>query len=101
MLWAMPGSPVLFLALGATLGLVQGSGFSVVPQLNQTLDDRALANGGMAQAGNLGNTVGTPLMVGVIAVAGYGGLMIMLCLLFLAGAGVHLALQRRRDGHIA
>lgn len=100
-LWAMPGSPVLFLALGATLGLVQGSGFSVVPQLNQTLDDRALANGGMAQAGNLGNTVGTPLMVGVIAVAGYGGLMIMLCLLFLAGAGVHLALQRRRDGHIA
>ncbi|WP_172295918.1 MFS transporter [Pseudoruegeria sp. HB172150] len=100
-LWVLPGNPVLFLALGAALGLVQGSGFALVPQLNQVAEDRALANGGMAQTGNLGNTVGTPLLVAVIGLAGYGGLPVVLALLFVGGAVAHLVLKRRRGGHYA
>ncbi len=92
----LPGSPVLALALGAALGLVQGASFAAVPQLVPALPDRALANGGLAQTGNLGNTTGVPLMLAVIGVAGYAGLMTVLCLLFLVGALVHWLLDRRR-----
>ncbi|MDF0601399.1 MFS transporter [Psychromarinibacter sp. C21-152] len=101
LLAVFPGAPVLALALGAGLGLVQGASFAAVPQLNLALDDRALANGGLAQAGNLGNTLGTPLMVGVIALGGYGGLMTALGLLFCAGGAVHVGLRRRRLRQIA
>ncbi|MDJ0825494.1 MAG: MFS transporter [Rhodobacter sp.] len=95
-LWAMPGQPALALGLGAGLGLVQGASFAAVAQLNERAEDRALANGGLAQMGNLGNTSGTPIMVAVIGGAGYGGLMWALAALFLAGAAVHLRLRARR-----
>lgn len=101
LLLVLPGSPAVALALGAALGLVQGASFAAVPQMNDALEDRALANGGMAQMGNLGNTIGTPILVAVIAAAGYAGLMSTLCLLFLAGAGLHLAFGRARKRRIA
>ena len=96
LLWLFPGQPVLALALGAGLGLVQGASFAAVAQLNATPSDRALANGGLAQMGNLGNTTGTPLMVAIIAGAGYGGLMLALIVLFSGGLLVHLLLRWRR-----
>ncbi|MBF9036253.1 MFS transporter [Rhodobacterales bacterium HKCCE2091] len=91
-------SPALALLLGGTLGLVQGSGFAAVPQLNGAVADRALANGGLAQMGNLGNTLGTPILVAVIAVGGYEGVTWLLATIFAAGAGVHLALAAVRKG---
>lgn len=93
-LW--PGQPWIALALGGGLGLVQGASFAAVPQLNGAPPDRAMANGGLAQMGNLGNTVGTPLMVAVIGAAGYGGLILTLILLFLGGLALHLALAGTR-----
>ena len=96
LLWLMPGQPVVALGLGAGLGLVQGASFAAVAQLNETPEDRALGNGGLAQMGNLGNTGGTPVMVVVIGGFGYGGLMLALAGLFLAGASVHLWLRGRR-----
>ncbi len=95
-LWAVPGHALAALALGASLGLVQGASFAAVAQLNAAAEDRALANGGLAQMGNLGNTTGTPLMVGIIATAGYGGLTAALGVLFLCGACVHLFLRWKR-----
>ncbi|MDJ0629063.1 MAG: MFS transporter [Rhodobacter sp.] len=95
-LWLAPGQAWLALGLGAGLGLVQGASFAAVAQLNEAPADRALANGGLAQMGNLGNTGGTPVMVAVIGVAGYGGLMLSLAGLFLAGGAVHLWLRGRR-----
>lgn len=91
-----PGLPVLALCLGAALGLVQGATFASVSQLTLDVSDRALANGGLAQMGNIGNTVGTPLMVMVIGVTGYSGLIWTLTVLLLAGAVVHLALAAAR-----
>ena len=96
MLLVLPGSPVLVLALGAGIGLVQGATFAAVPQLNTAAADRALANGGLAQTGNLGNTIGTPAMLAVIAMFGYSGLMLALCLVFCAGAAIHLVLRATR-----
>ncbi len=98
LLWLVPGHAGFALALGASLGLVQGASFAAVAQLNAAPEDRALANGGLAQMGNLGNTTGTPLMVAIIAAAGYGGLVGTLVVLFLGGAAIHLLLAARRGG---
>lgn len=91
-----PGDPMACLAFASGMGLVQSASFAAIPQLNDTAEKRAEASGAMAQAGNLGNTIGTPLMVWVLAIAGYGGLMVMLAALFLTGAFVHAVLRRRR-----
>lgn len=54
---------LLCLILFTSLGLVQGAGFALVPELNDGDNDRALAYGLMAQTGNLGNLAGTPLLL--------------------------------------
>lgn len=92
----LPGNPVICLALAAALGLVQGAGFAAVPQLNEALDHRAQANGALAQTGNIGNTLGTPLLLAVIAVAGHTGMMIAAALILTAGIVGQAVLSRRR-----
>jgi len=93
-----PGAPVLALGLGAALGLIQGATFAAVPEMNATAEDRALANGGLAQMGNLGNTIGTPLLVAIIAFSGYAGMMVVLAAIFGIGAALHMWLGRLRKG---
>ncbi|WOI34351.1 MFS transporter [Tritonibacter scottomollicae] len=97
-LWAIPGHWLACMALAAGFGLVQGASFAAVPQLNDIAAAQSEANGAMAQAGNLGNAIGTPLFVAVIAFGGYGALMLTVALLLLCGAVVHqgLAFKRRR-----
>lgn len=51
------------LMLFASMALVQSAGFAVVPQINADPPSRALANGALAQMGNLGNLTGTPLLI--------------------------------------
>jgi predicted MFS family arabinose efflux permease len=96
-LWVAPGAPAACIALASAMGLVQGASFAAVPQLNATAENRARANGVMAQAGNLGNSIGTPVMVATLAMAGYPGLAGMTGVLLLSGLIVHavLAAQRR------
>ncbi|MFQ6553360.1 MFS transporter [Aestuariibius insulae] len=91
-----PGDPVLCLAFAASLGLIQGASFAAVPQLNEATDARAKANGAMAQTGNIGNTIGTPLLFVVLAAGGAGAMMIGLALALVAGGLAHLALSVRR-----
>jgi len=95
-LMLFPGDPYAALGLGVAIGLVQGATFASVPELNEVAETRSLANGGLAQMGNLGNTIGTPVMLAVIAGAGYGGFMTALLILFLVGATAHLLLAQRR-----
>lgn len=91
------GAPLACIALAGAMGLVQGGSFAMVPQLNDTAADRAQSSGAMAQAGNLGNTIGTPLMVTALSTAGYGGMLGTVVALFFAGFVVHglLAMRRR------
>lgn len=95
-LWLQPGDPLACLALAAAMGLVQGGSFAAVPQLNLKDEDRAQAGGVLAQAGNLGNTIGTPLMVLALGLAGFSGLMAVLLVLFLGGFLVHQGLAQMR-----
>lgn len=93
---AAPGSAVLCLALAAALGLVQGATFAAVPQLNATAQDRALANGALAQTGNIGNTLGTPIIAWLITFGGNTAMMLSIAVTLMAGAGAHFWLARVR-----
>lgn len=88
---------VTCIALFAALGLVQGASFASIPQLNATARDRALANGAMAQMGNLGNTLGTPVLMLVLQRGGTGGMLAVVILFYVVGILLHMWMQRRRD----
>lgn len=59
---AGPWAPMAcILAMGVS-GVVAGAGFAAVPWLNAAAPDRALANGALAQLGNVGTFAGTPIL---------------------------------------
>ncbi|KIC49080.1 MFS transporter [Tateyamaria sp. ANG-S1] len=96
-LWMMPGLPVACLALAGALGLVQGASFAAVPQLNDTAAHQSQAYGGLAQTGNLGNTLGTPALLAVLSVAGFPGLVWTCIAVFLCGIAAHAWMAARRS----
>lgn len=83
-------------ALFAVLGLVQGASFAAVPQLNTEVEDRARANGAMAQCGNLGNLLGTPLLLAMLAGLGWNGVLVFMLAAYAAGIAVYVAAMRAR-----
>lgn len=95
-LWAVPGLPVACLVFAVFMGLIQGASFAAVPQLNSTPATQAQANGAMAQMGNLGNTLGTPVMAAALIGFGYLALPLLVGLACLSGLWVHLWLAARR-----
>ncbi len=96
-LWIQPGAPLACLALAAAMGLVQGASFAAVPQLNNRAAHQAQANGALAQMGNLGNTLGTPVMAVAVVLLGYGALPILSGVAMLAGLIVHILLATARN----
>jgi hypothetical protein len=64
-------------------GVVAGGGFAAVPWLNGFDADRALANGALAQLGNVGTFSGTP----VLAALGAGASLPMAIAVGVIGAG--------------
>ena len=95
-LWLVPGDPMACLALAGTLGLIQGASFAAVPQLNAAPASQAQANGAMAQMGNVGNTLGTPIMAFALVQMGYAALPVLAGAAFVAGLAAHLVLAARR-----
>ena len=85
------------IALAASLGLIQGASFAAVPQLNNTAETQAQANGAMAQMGNVGNTIGTPIMVAALAGFGYVALPVFVSIALLMGLLIHLILRMLRN----
>ncbi len=95
-LWAAPADPLACLSLAAAMGLIQGASFAAVPQLNATAATQTQANGAMAQMGNLGNTLGTPVMAAALVGWGYISLPVLAGAAFAIGLMVHLFLGRLR-----
>lgn len=88
-------------AMLAAMGLVQSGSFSSIPVLNTTSQDQALANGALAQCGNAGNMVGTPLLILLTNMFGITGLIAFAVFMFGCGAAIHLWLaQVRKRGAI-
>jgi len=94
LLW--PGDALIVLLFMAWLGIVQGASFAVVPELNEHLEDRAQGNGAMAQTGNIGNSLGTPVIAALLLGFGYPAMMAALALALVGGFSVHFLLERRR-----
>ena len=57
---------ILAISLFAILGIIQSGTFAAVAELNHATDARTLGYGAMAQSGNLGNLVGTPMLLFVL-----------------------------------
>ncbi|WP_299350223.1 MFS transporter [uncultured Shimia sp.] len=93
---------VVAITLFAALGLVQGATFAAVPQLNASLESRALANGALAQMGNVGNLLGTPILLALLVHGGPTLAFTCIAVLYVLGAVAHeyLHLRRRRLGEI-
>ena len=95
-LWIVPAGVMACLALAASMGLIQGASFAAVPQLNAGVQAQTQANGAMAQMGNLGNTLGTPIMAMALAGWGYVSLPVLAGAAFAAGLILHLLLASLR-----
>lgn len=89
----MVGASLLF---SAAVGLVQSASFAAIPELNDTPDSRAAATGAIAQLGNVGTTIGTPILAALIAAWGVNGLGFYLTVLALFGVAVHAWQKSRR-----
>ena len=86
------------IALLGTLGLVQGASFAAIPDLNPAPNDQALANGGMAQMGNLGNLAGTPVLLWALGAGGVTTTMGLAVISYAAAFALHVVLARKRKG---
>lgn len=91
-----PGGIWACFALAGALGLVQGASFAAVPQLNEHAADQARANGALAQMGNIGNTLGTPVLAAILLGAGHSGMIATAIIVSAAGLAAHLWMQRLR-----
>ncbi|MGB5864328.1 MAG: MFS transporter [Sulfitobacter sp.] len=95
-LWVVPADALACLALAASMGLIQGASFASVPQLNATPQEQGQANGAMAQLGNLGNTLGIPVMAVGLTAWGYVSLPVLAGAAFAMGLILHLLLAGLR-----
>lgn len=94
-LWSTEQS-LFVIALFASLGLVQGASFASIPQLNKTTSEQALANGAFAQAGNMGNLCGTPLLLLILNINGIHAMIILVIACYVAAVIVHIIFARKR-----
>lgn len=87
---------IVCVALFAVLGLVQGGSFAAVPELNETAEAQALSYGAMAQMGNAGNLLGTPVLLAILWRGGEGAMFATVVGFYVAAVAAHLWLSRRR-----
>lgn len=93
----LPAQPWMAISLMGAMGLVQGASFAAIPQLNANPVNQALANGGMAQAGNLGSLLGTPLLLSVLNLACDESMIMVVIGLYALGLTAHLLSARARS----
>ncbi|KAA2313442.1 MFS transporter [Pseudooceanicola sediminis] len=96
----LPGASWPPVLLFCALGFVQGSSFASIPQINHDPADRALANGALAQMGNLGNFIGTPILLAMTGAMGLTGLVIFAVVAYCGGAALHLGAARMRKRNV-
>lgn len=95
-LWLVPAGVLACLTLAGCLGLIQGASFAAVPELNSTPTAQSQANGAMAQMGNLGNTLGTPVMATALTGWGFSSLPVLAGIALALGLISHLMLAQWR-----
>ncbi len=97
----LPTTAWIPIALTGSLGLVQGASYAAIPQLNSQVADQAIAYGTMAQTGNMGNIIGTPLLLAVLGAANLSTMMATVVCLYLVAIFLQLLLARARARRLA
>ncbi len=87
---------IVCVCLFAVLGLVQGGSFAAVPILNETPEAQALSYGAMAQMGNAGNLLGTPVLLAVLWRIDEAGMLATVIGIYAVAILAHLWLARKR-----
>jgi len=79
-------------------GIIQGSVFSLIPKISLTTEDQTNANGSIAQLGNLGSTLGSPVF-SYFLVYGRDSIIIIVMLLSILGAisGIYITKKIRKN----
>lgn len=91
---------VSVMAISGALGLVQGGSFAAISELNADSAARAGAAGAIAQLGNVGTTLGTPVLLRMTDLWGLPALLWFGLPLCLGGIATHAWLAGRRlRGH--
>jgi len=90
------GEPTIIVSLFLAFGLVQGASFASIPQLNNAAKDQALANGTLAQAGNIGNLFGTPFLFMMLNNFGLVAMCTVVAFCYSAAICAHLIFAKRR-----
>ena len=91
---------LLFIAASMVLilfsGIIQGSIFSLIPNISLTTEDQTNANGAVAQLGNLGSTLGSPVFAYFLTL-GRNSLIIIVMLLCLLGVitGIYITKEEQ------
>jgi len=83
--------------LFSALGLVQGASFAAIPQLNPLPANQALAYGAFAQAGNIGNLIGTPLLLMLLNSGGLAMMIFSVVTCYGAAIALNWILATRRN----
>lgn len=86
---------ILATCLFAVLGLIQSGTFAAVAELNISTEKRTLGYGVMAQTGNLGNLVGTPLLLLSLDKYGLQSLQLITAMVYVAAFAVLTVLAGR------
>ena len=92
---------ILFIAASMILilfsGIIQGSVFSLIPDISLSTKDQTNANGAVAQLGNLGSTLGPPVF-SYFLVFGKNSIIIIVILLSILGAISGIFINKRSEG---
>jgi len=75
-------------------GIIQGSVFSLIPKISLTTEDQTNANGSVAQLGNLGSTLGSPVF-SYFLTFGRDSIIIIVVVLGLLGAICGIFITKR------
>jgi nitrate/nitrite transporter NarK len=75
-------------------GIIQGSVFSLIPNISLTTEDQTNANGAVAQLGNLGSTLGSPVF-SYFLTFGKDSIIIIIMLFSLLGAISGIIITRK------
>jgi MFS transporter, DHA1 family, inner membrane transport protein len=92
---------IAVMAISGALGLVQGGSFAAISELNRDGSARAEAAGAIAQLGNVGTTLGTPVLLRMTDLWGLSALLWFGLPLCLGGILTHAWLARRRTREAA
>ncbi len=95
LVWVL--SPALWplFVLFFVMALIPAGSFASIPHFNATATDRARATGGIAQLGNVGTTLGTPIFVLALDGGGLALICAILTAFCLLGLGATRALAAR------